>query len=106
MNQGGGLEGLSGGFVRQSCGGEITQLVVDQREQIGSGLAVARCGGINQVCHVGHAVKYRRRAHSNHLKTEVLIQWQRPCFSFGSEGGRSLAGFIVKKPFGLSMKPM
>jgi hypothetical protein len=36
-------------------GGEVAQLVVDERERIGCGLGVAGRGGVKQDGHVGHA---------------------------------------------------
>ena len=54
VNQGGGVEGLPRGFGRDACGGEPPQFVVDEREKVGGGLAVAAVRGFEQAGHIGH----------------------------------------------------
>ena len=54
MDQGGGLQRLVGGFGRHPCGGELPQLVVHERQQVGRGLAVAG-RGVEEAHHVGHS---------------------------------------------------
>ena len=57
--------GLLGG---QPGGGELAQLVVDEREQLGGGLRVAGRGGVEEAGDVGHAAEHtpagRRRNRS------------------------------------------
>lgn len=45
MNQGGGLDGLTWGFVGEARGGEATQFVVDEGEQLLGGLRVPLFNG-------------------------------------------------------------
>ena len=45
VDQGGGLEGLAGLLRGHPRGGELAQLVVDEREQLGGGLGVALLDG-------------------------------------------------------------
>ena len=45
---------LVGGFGGQARGGELPQLVVHERQQVGSSLAVATRGGIEEAGHIGH----------------------------------------------------
>jgi hypothetical protein len=54
VNQGGGVEGVAGGFRGQARGGELTQLVYDERQQVGGGPAVAAGGGFDQSGNFGH----------------------------------------------------
>ena len=60
VDQGGGVEGVAGGFGGHARGGELPQLVVDEREQVGGGLAVAGRGGVEEAGHVGHAAECNR----------------------------------------------
>ena len=55
MDQGGGLEGVLGGLAGHARGGELAQLVVDEREQVGGGLAVTGRRGVQESRHVGHS---------------------------------------------------
>jgi hypothetical protein len=48
VDQGGGVEAVAGGLGGQARGGEPAQLVVDQRQEVGRGLAVASSGGSGQ----------------------------------------------------------
>src|SRR5262249_11668411 len=52
--EGGGVEGVSRGFGGHARGGELPQFVVDEREQLGGGLAVTGRGGFQEAGHVGH----------------------------------------------------
>ena len=54
VDQGGGLEGLARLLVGQPGGGELAQLVVDEREQLGRGLRVAGLDGGQDLGDVGH----------------------------------------------------
>jgi hypothetical protein len=54
VDEGRGLQRLAGGFGRHPCGGELAQLVVHERQQIGRGPAVAGCGSIEEAGHIGH----------------------------------------------------
>ena len=49
-----GAEGLPGGLRRHFRGGQLPQLVVDQRQQVGGGLAVAVLGGVYEKSEIGH----------------------------------------------------
>jgi hypothetical protein len=72
VNQGGGLKGLAGRFGGHTNGGKLPQLVVDEREQVGSSLAVTRCGGFQELSHVGHSDNltciYCRAKHGSWLR--------------------------------------
>ena len=61
MNQRGGVERVAGFLRGHACGGELAQLVVDEREQVGRGLAVTGRGGVEQAGDVGHALDCNRR---------------------------------------------
>jgi hypothetical protein len=63
VDQGRRLQCLVGGFGRHARRGEFAQLVVDERQQVGGGLAVARRGGVKQKSHVGHGKYYVRSGH-------------------------------------------
>jgi hypothetical protein len=52
MDQRGGVEGVAGPLLRQSGGGEPSQLVVDEREQVG--------GSFDQSGDVRHGPQYIR----------------------------------------------
>ena len=54
VDQGGGVERVAGRLGGHARGGELAQLVVDERQQLGGGLAVARLGGVEEASHVGH----------------------------------------------------
>ena len=52
------LEGLPRLLVRQVCGGELAEFVVDEREQFGRGPGVARLDGIQELSDVGHGAQH------------------------------------------------
>jgi hypothetical protein len=54
VDQGGGVQGVAGGLRGHPRGGEPPQLVVNEREEVGGGFAVASRGGIEQAGDVGH----------------------------------------------------
>src|SRR5262245_44452744 len=54
VNQRSGLQRLTGGLARHSCRGELSQFVVDQRQQVGGGLAAASRCRAEQAGNVGH----------------------------------------------------
>ena len=66
MNQGSGLEGVVGRLAGHARGGELAQLLVHEREQVGGGLAVAARRGIQKTAHVGHSAKYTRCGRREH----------------------------------------
>ena len=53
VDEGGGVEVLAGGF-RGHARGELSQLVVDERPEIGRSLAVTDRGCIEEAGHIGH----------------------------------------------------
>jgi hypothetical protein len=57
VDQGGRLKGLVGGFLRHPPGGELPQLVIDEREQLGGGAAIAGRGGIQNAGDIRHSVE-------------------------------------------------
>jgi len=68
MNQGGGLESVAGPLAGHARGGELAQLVVDERKQVGRRLAIAGRGGVKKMRHIGHGAEYirsRRRERGN-----------------------------------------
>ena len=73
MNQGGRLEGLVGGLVGHPRGGELAQLVVDEREQVGGGLAVTGRRGVQESRHVGHSANVTSTAGSGKRKGPRII---------------------------------
>src|SRR4051812_11763587 len=58
VDQGGGVEGVAGGLGRYARGGERPQFVVDERQEVGSGLWVAGRGSIEEAGHIGHDVRF------------------------------------------------
>ena len=61
MNQGGRLKCLAGTFVGHFMGGQTTQLVIDQRQQIFRGLGITGIDGVEQPGHVaGHGGELRQ----------------------------------------------
>jgi len=54
VDEGGGVEGVAGGFGSHAYGGEFPQFVIEEREQICGGLAVTLLNGFEQAGHVGH----------------------------------------------------
>jgi hypothetical protein len=54
VDEGRGLERLAGGFGLHPCGGELPQLVVHERQQVGRGPVVAGRGSIEEAAHIGH----------------------------------------------------
>jgi hypothetical protein len=62
VDQGGGLQGLAGRLGRHPGGREPTELVIDQRQQVGGGSTVPGRGSVEQFCYVGHADSVYGRA--------------------------------------------
>ncbi len=54
VNEGGGIEGVAGGFRGHARGGELPQFVIDEREQIRSGLTVSFLNGFDQTGDIRH----------------------------------------------------
>jgi hypothetical protein len=54
MNQGSGVEGVPWVLHGHPRGRELSQLVVNEREQVGRRLAVAGRGGVEKVGDLGH----------------------------------------------------
>ena len=54
VDEGGGVEGVLGGFGRHARRRKFPQLVVHEREQFRSGAAVTGRGGVEEAGHVGH----------------------------------------------------
>ena len=54
VNQRGGVEGVAGGFGGHARGGELPELIVDERQQLSSGAAVAGLGGFEELGDLGH----------------------------------------------------
>jgi hypothetical protein len=46
---------VAGGFRGHARGGELAQLVIDERQEVGRSLAVAASGSIQEVGHIRHA---------------------------------------------------
>jgi hypothetical protein len=55
MDEGRGLEGLTGRLVRQPVGRQVPQLLINEREQAGGSLLVTGRCSINETTHVGHS---------------------------------------------------
>jgi hypothetical protein len=60
VNQGGGLERLTGGFVRHPGGRQFTQFLIDQREQFVGGLGIASLDGRQDARYIAHGSKVNR----------------------------------------------
>ncbi len=54
VNEGGGVEGVAGGFGGHGRGGELPELIVDERQQLSGGAAVAGLGGFEELGDLGH----------------------------------------------------
>ena len=54
MDQRGGVEGVTRSLLGHACGGELPQLVVNEREQVGGSSAVAGPSGFEKASHVRH----------------------------------------------------
>jgi hypothetical protein len=54
VDQGGRLEGVAGRFGCQSGGGELAQLVVDEREELGDGVALPASHARQDTRHLAH----------------------------------------------------
>jgi hypothetical protein len=67
-DQGGGVEGVAGGFRGHARGRELAQLVVDEGEQVGGRLAVTGGRGVQESRHVGHAASVTLPAASGRRK--------------------------------------
>jgi hypothetical protein len=61
MNQTGGLQRLPRFLLRQLLAGELAQLVIDQRQELLSGLKVALLDGGQDTGDVGHSSKHTAR---------------------------------------------
>src|SRR5262249_13534561 len=61
VNQGGGVEAVAGRLGGQARSGELAQLVVDERQEIRRGLAIAPGGGFEQSGDGGHGPQDTRR---------------------------------------------
>ena len=69
---------MPGGFGRHARGGELPQLVVDEREQLGGGLAVAGLGGLEKSGQIGHEVEFissRRQKHTQRRAIAYSRRW-------------------------------
>jgi hypothetical protein len=55
VDEGGRIEGMAGGLGGHLGGSEPAQFVIDERQQVIGGLAVARLGSLDETGHVGHA---------------------------------------------------
>ena len=68
VDEGGRLQGVAGGLGGHPRGGELPQLVVDEREQLGGGLAVTGRRGVQESRHVGHSASVTPTAGSGRRK--------------------------------------
>ena len=64
VHQGGGAEGVPGVLRGHPRGRELSQLVVDEREQVGRRLAVAGRRGVEEVSDLGHKWPVYRLQHN------------------------------------------
>jgi hypothetical protein len=76
VNEGGGIEGVPGGFRCHPRGREFSQLVVDQRQQLIGRLAVALLDGREDAGHVVHRRGRRenRPSFERHCSTRLASQ--------------------------------
>jgi hypothetical protein len=68
VNQGGGVEGMAGSFGRHARGSKRPQFLINERQQVGGGSAVACRCGIKDARHVGHGGEFNRRYGSGNRK--------------------------------------
>src|SRR5262249_34920384 len=71
VDEGGRLEGLTRGLLGHPGGGELAQLVVDEREQVGRGLGVAGPDGRQDLGDVGHAAEYTSAGPTPRTESEI-----------------------------------
>jgi hypothetical protein len=55
VNEGGGLEGLTGRFVRHPVRGQFAQFLIHQREKFISGVRIALLDGGQDLSDIAHA---------------------------------------------------
>jgi hypothetical protein len=92
VDEGGGVQGVAGGFGRHARSREGPQLVVHEREEVGGGLPVTRLDGFEEAGHVGHgasvtegrcpATRIRRRGHQQRRRTGTVKGSSNPTGSF------------------------
>lgn len=70
MDEGGGLKCLAGGFSCHPHGRELSQLVVDEGEEVCGGLAITGRGGIEEASQFGHAVERNRGGDGGQLESD------------------------------------
>jgi hypothetical protein len=71
VNQGGGVERVDEIFGYHFHGGELSEFVVDEREQVSGGLAVAGRSSIEEAGHIGHTAKCNWGVRPGNLKGVV-----------------------------------
>jgi len=54
VDERGGLQRMTGGFVRHLVRGEAAEFLIDQREQFIGSLAIAMLDGVKDACHFAH----------------------------------------------------
>src|SRR5260370_40344459 len=88
MDQGSGVECLTGLFVGQLLGRQLAQLIIDQRQKLFGGVGVAlfdRAQGLGDLAHDpednrGHAARQMNSSAASHTKKGVRYLF-RPAFS-------------------------
>ena len=114
VDEGGRLEGVPGLLVGQAGGGELPQLVVDEREQVGRGRRVALLDGVQELGDVGHAAQHtpsdgeprpeseHHRRPARHELTEYALARSGPArrcsFGVGSGSAAGRAGVDPRCP--------
>jgi hypothetical protein len=87
MDQGGGIEGVPGSLRGQPRGCEFPQLLVNEREQVGRRLAVAGCGGFEEVSDLAHTDRVYRIREDRHMVSQsvsyVRLPTRRPVYPLG-----------------------
>ena len=81
VDQGGGLERLAGLLLRQPLGGELAQLVVDQRQESLGGLRVALLDGARMRVTSATTPSIRRRSESRDRKPATRTSLPSPASS-------------------------
>ena len=82
VNKRGSVERVARGFRGHPRGGECPQLVVDEREQLGGGVAVTDLSGFEEASHIGHCAECNRGVTAGNSKATVYPSVESPDWYF------------------------
>jgi hypothetical protein len=69
---------VTGIFAGHPLGGELAQLIVDEREKVGGGLAVTGRGRIEEPGYIGHSAECNRAVAAGNAKAANLSSVESP----------------------------